>query len=40
MILNTDARINKRLEEEKLLDEVRRVNINSRINKTQKIYNR
>ena len=38
MILNTESKINKRLEEQRALDEVRRGNINSRINKTQKKY--
>ena len=38
MMLNTDAKIDKRLEEQKALDELTRENINSRINKTQRKY--
>ena len=38
MILNTESKIDKRLEEQKALDAIRRENINSRINKAQRKY--
>ena len=38
MILNTEAKIEKRIEEQKALDEVRKENINARINKRRLKY--